>query len=79
MITSKSRTASNFAVGSFMAITVGYFINCRRDFEAKLQQNKELGELMNMIIKYRGTDMEAQLQKKYKEKVEEMDKKAKYV
>jgi hypothetical protein len=66
-------------MGSFAAITLGYFVKCRRDFDRKLAENKELGEIMNMIIKYRGTEMEAQLQKRYKEKMEEIDSKAKYV
>jgi hypothetical protein len=45
----------------------------------KLEQNKELGDLMNLIIKYRGTELESQFQMKYKEKLEEIDKKSKYV
>ena len=77
--TSRARLASHLTVGSFALVTAGYFYKCRKEFDEKLKQNKELGELMDMIIKYRGTEMEGQLQKRYKEKVEEMDTKAKYV
>ena len=34
---------------------------------------------MNLIIRYRGTELEEQFQTKYKEKLEEIDKKSKYV
>lgn len=79
LATSRARIASHLTVGSFILVTGGYFVKCRREFDRMLEQNKELGELMNMIVKHRGTELEEQLQKKYKEKVEEMDKKAKYV
>ena len=49
------------------------------EFNKKLEQNKELGEIMNLIIRYRGTELEEQFQTKYKEKLEEIDKKSKYV
>ena len=49
------------------------------EYEKKIAQNAELGDLMNLIIKYRGTELEEQFQKKYQEKVREMDSKSKYV
>jgi hypothetical protein len=79
LASSRAKTAANLTLGSFTAITLAYFFNCRREFDRKVKENKELGEIMNMIIKYRGTEMEEQLQKKYKEKMEEIDSKAKYV
>jgi hypothetical protein len=44
-----------------------------------MEQNKELGEIMNQIIKYRGTELEGKLQEKYTEKMMEIDKKSKYI
>ena len=79
LITSKAHKSTKIGLGSFGAITMGYFINCRREFDAKLEQNKELGEIMNMIIRYRGTELENQLQEQYKKKLEEIDKKSKYI
>jgi hypothetical protein len=66
-------------MGTFGIVSVGFFVNCRMEFNKKLEQNKELGELMNMIVKYRGTELEGQLQKRYQEKLIEIDSKAKYV
>lgn len=66
-------------MGSYLIISAAYFTQCRMEFNKKLEQNKELGDLMNLIIRYRGTDLEASFQEKYKEKLEEIDKKSKYV
>lgn len=79
LVTSKVKLASNIGMGSYLLISAGYFFNCRREFNKKLDENKELGEIMNLIIKYRGTELEEQFQKKYKEKLQEMDSKSKYV
>lgn len=79
LVTSRARLASNLAMASYLVISAGYFANCRIEFNQKLEQNKELGELMNLIIRYRGTELEEQFQTKYKEKLEEIDKKSKYV
>lgn len=78
-MTSKARVASNLAFGSFALVTVAYFTHCRMEFDKQVKQNKELGELMNMIIKYKGTELEEQFQKKYSEKLLEMDTKSKFV
>jgi hypothetical protein len=67
------------AIGSWSIVTLGYFIKCRTEFDKKVAQNKELGDIMNMIIKYRGTDLEPKLQQKYNEKLQEIDKKSKYI
>jgi hypothetical protein len=66
-------------VGSFIAVTLGYFFVCRREFDVMMAKNKELGDIMNLIIKYKGTEMESKLQEKYSEKLKDLDKKAKYV
>lgn len=66
-------------MGSFILVTAGYFANCRMEFDRKVKENKELSDLMNLIIKYKGTELEEQFQKKYSEKVMEMDAKSKYV
>lgn len=79
LVTSRVKLASNVAMGSYLCISAGYFINCRREFNKKVEQNKELGDIMNLIIKYRGTELEGQFQKKYQEKLEELDSKSKYV
>jgi hypothetical protein len=79
LVTSKSLLSSHLAMGTFGIVSVGFFVNCRMEFNKKLEQNKELGELMNMIVKYRGTELEGQLQKRYQEKLIEIDSKAKYV
>jgi len=49
------------------------------EFNKQVEKNKELGEIMNMIIKYRGTDLEEQFQKRYQEKIQELDTKSKFV
>lgn len=79
LVTSRAKLAANLAMGSYLIISGVYFANCRIEFNKKLEQNKELGDLMNLIIRYRGTELESQFQTKYKEKLEEMDKKSKYV
>ncbi|CAF1008486.1 unnamed protein product [Brachionus calyciflorus] len=79
LVTSRVKLASNVAMGSYLLISAGYFANCRYEFNKKIAQNKELGDIMNLIIKYRGTELEAQFQQKYKEKLEEIDSKSKYV
>lgn len=66
-------------MGSYLVVSAGYFANCRYEFNKQVEQNKELGDIMNLIIKYRGTELEEQFQKKYKEKLEEIDSKSKYV
>jgi hypothetical protein len=66
-------------MGSYLLVTGYYFVTCRMEFERKLKENKELTEIMELIIKYRGTELENQFQQKYKEKLIEMDKKAKYI
>jgi hypothetical protein len=66
-------------MGAYLVVTAGYFTKCRMEFNKKIEQNKELGEIMNLIIKYRGTDLEPQLQRKYSEKLQEMDPKSKFV
>jgi hypothetical protein len=66
-------------MGTFLGVTAVYFKICHDEFAKKMQENKEVGEIMELIIKYRGTEVEAKLKEKYKEKIEEMDKKAKYV
>ena len=68
LVTSRAKLASHVAMGSYMLISAGYFVNCRMEFNNKLEQNKELGDLMNLIIRYRGTELESQFQMKYKEK-----------
>ena len=79
MLTSKLRLSSHIGFGSLTVVTFGYFIKCRTEFDNKLKENAELGELMNLIIKYRGTELESKFQEKYTEKVREMDAKSKYV
>jgi len=79
LLTSKALLSSNIAVGSLTVVSFGYFFHCRTEFEKKLKENAELGELMNLIIKYRGTELESKFQEKYTEKVREMDSKSKYV
>ncbi|RNA28860.1 cytochrome c oxidase 20 -like protein [Brachionus plicatilis] len=79
LFTNKVKLASNVAMGSYLLVSAGYFANCRLEFNKKVSQNKELGDIMNLIIKYRGTELEEQFQKKYKEKLEEIDSKSKYV
>lgn len=79
LLTSKTKLSTNIAGGTLTVVTFGFFINCRNEFEKKLKENAELGELMNLIIKYRGTELEAKFQEKYTEKVKEMDSKSKYV
>ncbi len=71
--------SANLAMGSYLLISGVYFVNCRMEYNKKIEQNTELGELMNLIIKYRGTELEGQFQKKYQEKVRELDTKSKYV
>ena len=71
--------SANLAMGSYFLISGVYFVNCRMEYNKKIEQNTELGELMNLIIKYRGTELEGQFQKKYQEKVRELDTKSKYV
>ena len=79
LATSKFRTSLHIGFGSWWLVTGVYFFKCRTEFDKKLKENKELGEIMNLIIKYRGTELEGQFQEKYHEKLMEMDKKAKYV
>lgn len=79
LVTSKYKVSSHVVAGTFLTVTGGFFVNCRMEFEKKVKQNKELGEIMNLIIKYRGTDLEQQLQQTYKEKLQEIDSKSKYV
>lgn len=74
LVTSKARLAANIGMGTYLAVSAGYFFVCRRDYDNKIAQNKELGDLMNLIIKYRGTELEQQLQQRYKEKCEEFSK-----
>jgi hypothetical protein len=66
-------------MGSFLTISSAYFITCRMEFNKQVEKNKELGEIMNMIIKYRGTDLEEQFQKRYQEKIQELDTKSKFI
>lgn len=66
-------------MGTYLVVSGAYFLNCRMEFEQKIKENKELGELMNLIIKYRGTELEQQFQQKYHEKLTEIDSKSKYV
>ena len=49
------------------------------NFQKTLDENKELGRLMDLIIEYEGTELEEQFKQKYTEKMREMDKKAKYI
>ena len=77
--TNKPLRAFKVSVGSFSVITLGYFVKCRIEFNKKVEQNKELGQIMDMIIKYRGTELESQFQQRYTEKLKEMDTKSKYV
>ena len=79
LFTSKPRISAHTSVLTFLGVTGVYFKICRDEFEKKMKENKEIGEIMELIIKYRGTEVEAKLKEKYKEKLEEMDKKAKYV
>lgn len=79
LFTSRMKFATNAAFGSFFLVTAVYFTNCRIEFNRTVEQNKELGELMNMIVKYKGTELEEQFQKKYSEKLMEMDTKSKFV
>jgi len=79
LATSRVKLAANIAMGTYLAVSAGYFTNCRIEFNKKLSQNAELGEIMNLIIKYRGTELEGQLQKKYNEKLQEIDPTSKYV
>lgn len=79
LVTSRANRAAQFGLGAYLCVTVGYFGQCRKEFDEKVKQNKELGEIMNQIIKYRGTDLELSLQEKYKDKMMEIDKKSKYI
>ena len=79
LFTSRAQLSSHIFFGTWTVVTFGYFHHCRTEFEKKLKENAELGELMNLIIKYRGTDLESKFQEKYTEKVREMDSKSKYV
>jgi hypothetical protein len=79
LMTSRAWLSTHIATGSLTVVTFGYFIHCRTEFEKKLKENAELGELMNLIIKYRGTELESKFQEKYTEKMREMDSKSKYV
>ena len=74
LATSKAKMSANIGMGTYLAVSAGYFFVCRRDYDQKIAQNKELGDLMNLIIKYRGTELEQQLQQRYKEKCEEFSK-----
>ncbi len=66
-------------MGSFLIVSAGFFTQCRLEFNKQVAQNKELGEIMNLVIKYRGTELEPQFQRKYNEKLQEMDPKSKFV
>ena len=79
LVTSKANRSAQMGLGVYFLVTSGYYYNCRREFTEKMEQNKELGEIMNQIIKYRGTELEGKLQEKYTEKMMEIDKKSKYI
>ena len=76
LVTSKARIATHLTFGSCAAITGACFVQCRTAFDKKLKENAELGELMNLIIKYRGTELEGKFQEMYREKVKDMDSKS---
>ncbi len=75
LVARKPKYTTHVGMGTYMVVTAVYFVQCRRDFDKKVAQNKELGDLMNMIIKYRGTELETQLQQRYKEKCNEFTNK----
>ncbi len=79
LATSKPHRSAKIGLATYLVVTCGYFVNCRMEFDEKLKQNKELGEIMNQIIKYRGTELEGALQEKYTEKMKEIDKKSKCI
>ena len=79
LVTSRAKMASHVSFGSLWAITGVYFVHCKNEFDKKLKENAELGEIMNLIIKYRGTELEDKFQETYREKVKQMDSKSKYV
>lgn len=62
-----------FGVGSY------YFITCYNDYKKKLKENKEVGEIMDLIVKYRGTEMEENLKREYIDRIKKMDDKSKFI
>ncbi len=77
--TNKAHKSAMVGIGTYFFVTCGYYYNCRAEFEEKIKHNKELGDIMNQIIKYRGTELEGALQEQYTEKMKEIDKKSKYI
>jgi hypothetical protein len=70
----KARLSFNLTFLSYSLIMFASFVKCQNDFQKKAKCNKELAELMSLIYKYRGTELEEQFQQKYKEKVQELDR-----
>lgn len=79
LLTSNSKRAVWTFTGTFLVVSNVYFKLCYDEFQERIKENKEVNELMQMLVKYRGTEIEEKLKIKYKEKLEEIDKKAKFV
>ncbi len=79
LVTSRSRWAIHSSFITYFGVSVVYFKICYDEYKHTLKQNKEVGEIMDLIVKYRGTEMEDKLREQYKDKVSRMDVKSKFV
>lgn len=79
LLTSRSKYALHATFLTFFGVSTVYFKLCQDEYRAKLKENEQIGEIMNLIVKYRGTEMEGKLKEEYKERVSRLDEKSKYV
>lgn len=64
MKTSRPAFSSNMAMGSFIAITLGYWLPCRYQYSKEQFEIRKMQALMNNASVYEGTALEKELTEK---------------